>query len=261
MPRSGTSWVGQIFDSHPDTKYRLAPLFSYAFKNYVNEDSTQDEWIDFFNKVYNVEGDNFLEQSNRRKNNQYPVFNNKKTDSSYLVLKHTRYHNLTEYLLNNNPTVKIIHIVRNPCATINSWINTPGEFPKTADPLKEWKTGCCRKTSIEEFWGFKDWVQLTKFYSNLSNTYPVNVFIVRYENLVNEPLKYVNKMFYFIGLKFHPQTEKFLIDCHNKHEDNDYAVFKNKSVKNKWKTQLDPRIRDEIISDLKGTELEVFLND
>lgn len=261
MPRSGTSWLGQIFDSHPNTRYRLSPLFSYTFKNYVGENSKKEKWEEFFEKVYNITGDQFLEQLERKKIGQYPVFNKKSIKSKFLVLKHTRYHNLTESLLHNNPDVKVIHIVRNPCAAINSWINAPREFPETADPFKEWRNGNCRKTSQEEFWGFEDWVQLTKFYSNLSNTYPVNVFIVRYENLVNEPLKYVNKMFYFIGLKFHPQTEKFLIDCHNKHEDNDYAVFKNKSVKNKWKTQLDPRIRDEIISDLKGTELEVFLND
>ena len=150
MPRSGTSWLGQIFDSHPDTKYRLAPLFSFAFKNYVDENSSREDWIDFFRKVYSMDGDSFLEQTDRRKKNQYPVFNNKNTNPGILVLKHTRYHNLTNHLLDIFPEIKIIHIVRNPCAVINSWLSVSREFPKDADPLKEWQTGNCRKTGPED---------------------------------------------------------------------------------------------------------------
>ena len=33
-PRSGTSWLGQIFNSAPDVAYRYQPLFSYEFKDW-----------------------------------------------------------------------------------------------------------------------------------------------------------------------------------------------------------------------------------
>ena len=33
MPRSGTSFLGQILDSSPSVAYRLEPIFSYKLKN------------------------------------------------------------------------------------------------------------------------------------------------------------------------------------------------------------------------------------
>ena len=51
MPRSGTSWLSQIFDSHPDTKFKLSPLFSYAFKNAVNIESSKKEWLKFLDGI------------------------------------------------------------------------------------------------------------------------------------------------------------------------------------------------------------------
>jgi len=259
MPRSGTSWLGQIFDSHPNTRYRLSPLFSYTFKNYVGENSKKEKWEEFFEKVYNITGDQFLEQLERKKIGQYPVFNKKSIKSKFLVLKHTRYHNLTESLLHNNPDVKVIHIVRNPCAAINSWINAPREFPETADPFKEWRNGNCRKTSQEEFWGFEDWKKITEYYLKLQNYLPENVFVLRYEDLVENTETWTENMFNYVGLSITEQTKKFLYDCHGKHDSDDYAVFKDKSVKDKWRTQLDHRIINEIFEDLKGTRLEKFI--
>ena len=40
VARSGTSWLGQIFDSSPEVRYSFQPLFSYEFKNRVNENVT-----------------------------------------------------------------------------------------------------------------------------------------------------------------------------------------------------------------------------
>lgn len=259
MPRSGTSWLGQIFDSHPDTKYRLAPLFSFAFKNYINKNSTTGKWIDFFDQVYKIEGDEFLEQANRRINHQYPIFNNKRSIPKNLVLKHTRYHNLTNSLLKKNSDIKIIHIVRNPCAVINSWLSAPKEFPQNLDPKLEWKTGSCRKTGPEEFWGFNDWKILTKDYLKLQIEYPNNILVIKYEDLVKNSVEVTKKMFSFTNLFYNEQTDLFLHDCHERHDNNKYAVFKNKSVKDKWKNDLDPTIRDEIINDLTGTEYEEFI--
>lgn len=43
VPRSGTSWLGQLFNSSERVAYRYQPLFSYAFKGRLNENSTLDE--------------------------------------------------------------------------------------------------------------------------------------------------------------------------------------------------------------------------
>ena len=36
-PRSGSSWLGQILNSSPKVCFRFQPLFSYAFKDYLND--------------------------------------------------------------------------------------------------------------------------------------------------------------------------------------------------------------------------------
>mgnify|MGYP000598251825 FL=1 len=61
MPRSGTSWLSQIFDSHPNVSFKLSPLFSYEFKNRVNERSTLKEWMQFFEEV-SASDDEFVNQ-------------------------------------------------------------------------------------------------------------------------------------------------------------------------------------------------------
>lgn len=68
-------------------------------------------------------------------------------------------------------------------------------------------------------------------------------------------------MFSYVGLSFDVQTKKFLKACHRKHDNNEYPVFKDKSVKDKWINYLDHSIRDEIYQDLIGTDLEIYLYD
>lgn len=258
MPRSGTSWLGQIFDSHPDVRFRLAPIFSYEFKNVVDVNSNRNEWLRFFLEVYYSEN-SFMTQKDKRLEGIYPIFKNKLKNPSFLVIKHTRYHNLTKRILELIPEIKFIHIIRNPCATINSWLKATGEFPSNANPLVEWKTGSCRKSGPEEFWGFDDWKRVTSLYLNLQKHKPQKVFCVKYEDLVEEPVKYTQKMFRFVDLKMNQQTMAFLKDCHKNHQDNQYAVFKSKDVKDRWKEELDFNIVRQIRAELRGTQLEQFI--
>ena len=37
VPRSGSSWLGQIFNSHEDVSFRMQPLFSYSHKSALNK--------------------------------------------------------------------------------------------------------------------------------------------------------------------------------------------------------------------------------
>jgi hypothetical protein len=258
MPRSGTSWLGQIFDSCPNTRFKLEPLFSYRFKDRVNTSSTKEDWDVFLNEVYNTK-DEFMDQTKRKKDNKYPIFQIKENEPKFLVMKYTRYHNLTNRMLELFSDIKIIHIVRNPCGMINSWINSEGEFPKDKNPLDEWRSGKCRKSSIEEFWGFDDWVVLTRMYLNLQNKNPNNVMVVSYDELVDHPIKGIKKMFDFVGMDYTQQTIRFIQDFHKTHISDEYSVFKSKNVKDKWKQTLDNEIIEEIVSEINNTELKRFL--
>ena len=262
MPRSGTSWLSQIFDSHSDVRFRLSPLFSYAFKNFVNKSSSKQRWDDFFTSVYNKEGDPFMEQIENKRKGSYPIFEKKEKKPSFLVIKDTRYHNLTQTILTNHKEVKFIHIIRNPCASICSWLRAPKEFPSTDDPLMFWRSGDNKKKGrIEEFWGFEDWKKLTNYYLTLEANYPDQVMTVCYEKLVENTLKLTSKMFEFVGLELlEDQTIRFIRESQSKSVEDVYSVYKRpEQVMNRWEQLLDDKIIRDIRSELKDTKLEKFL--
>lgn len=257
MPRSGTSWLGQIFDSSPNVAYRLEPIFSYAFKNAVDENSTKDEYKGLFDGIY-ISHDDFLLQKDKREAGTYPTFL-KRESPEFLAFKTTRFHHLLENMMRYFENLKMVSIVRHPCGAINSWLNTPREFPATADPMKEWRTGNCRKTAKEEFWGFDDWKKVTSMHMEFAKIYPEQFKIIRYEDLVEDTLPRTMELFNFTGLDLEGQTISFIRECHNHHNSDSYAVFKKKDVSCTWKDSLPKEIQKEIIEEIKGTPLEIFL--
>lgn len=257
MPRSGTSWLGQLFDSSPDVAYRLEPIFSYAFKNVVDEYSSRDEYQRFFNGIY-CSHDDFMLQNDKRRAGTYPIFQ-KNLQPSILAFKTTRFHHLMETMLIYFNNLKMVSIVRHPCGAICSWLNTAREFPANADPNTEWRTGACRKTAKEEFWGFDDWKEVTRLHLSLQKKYPKQFTIIRYEDLVNETTQVLSEVFKFIGLEMNVQTETFIKSCHIRHDVDSYSVFKSKQVVDAWRTLLPADIQQTIISEIEGTDLAIFL--
>lgn len=258
MPRSGTSFLGQVLDSSPEIAYRLEPIFSYKLKNMVDENSTKEKFIEFFEKAFEANEDEFMNQIERRAKGHYPIFKNKKP--IYLGFKTTRFHNILPTMMEyfQNDDLKVISLVRHPAGAIHSWINHPKEFPQNLDYKKEWRSGACRKTAKEEFWGFEDWKIVMKQHIKLEKKYP-NFKIFQYENIIHNLEEEIKKLFNFAGLRYTKQTIEFLKESQSKNIDDPYAVYKDKSVTSKWKTRLDLEIQQEIENDIKGTDLEVFL--
>ena len=85
VARSGTSWIGQIFDSSPAVRFRFQPLFAYAFKGRLNYDSSPSDFEEFLADLFGYE-DDFITQTDKRLSGQYPVFC-KNPDQSHLVFK------------------------------------------------------------------------------------------------------------------------------------------------------------------------------
>ena len=258
MPRSGTSWLSQILDSCPQVCFRLSPLFSYAFKNAVNENSSKEAYENVFRGAYAAH-DEFMGQTRNRELGHYPVFKIKDSAPEFLVIKMTRFHNLISTILRYFENLRIAAIVRHPCGAINSWLATPKEFPQEADPMKEWRTGACRKTGPEEFWGFEDWKKVTRLHLSLAAEYPDRFTIVQYEDLVTNPVGKTRQLFSFLELPYTPQTEAFLIESQSRHDEDTHATYKDPGVKDQWKTRLHPQIQAEILKETQHTDLEQFL--
>lgn len=247
VPRSGTSWLGQIFNSSPNVAFRFQPLFSYELKNRLNENSSQRDINFFYQDLINTKSD-FVLQKNNVSGQESPVFMKKKITT--LVWKEVRYINIIENLLENSET-KLILLTRHPAGVINSWLKAPKEFKESWDPIKEWRYAQKKNAGKpEEYNGYEKWKEAMNLFMNVKNKYSERVKIIKYEDLVKNPHKETKTLFDFAQISFDIQTKKFLEDSTAYNDKDSYGVFREKQDINKWKQQLDPQIKDEIIADL-----------
>ncbi|MBI3450380.1 MAG: sulfotransferase [Acidobacteria bacterium] len=259
MPRSGTSWLSQIVDSSPDVRFRLSPLFSYAFKNAAGERSPRAAWEEVLRGAYERE-DRFMSQTYQREAGRYPVFALKDEAPRVLAIKDTRYHQVLGRLLELFECARLVAIVRHPCGAIHSWLTTPKEFPTGSDPSAEWRTGRCRKTAPEEFWGFEDWMSVTRLHLDLARRHPGRVLVIRYEDLVGNAVEESRRLLRFLDLPWTAQTESFVEESQSRHMADTHAVFKHPGVKDRWRGELSPEIQEAIRSEIAGTDLAEFLS-
>jgi hypothetical protein len=258
VPRSGTSWLGQIFNSSPNVAFRFQPLFSYAFKGRLKPTSSQSEIKSFFHDIFHTKDEFVLQLKNISGNSEVQF--SKNPELSHLVMKEVRYHYILENLLKTVPSVKIIGIVRNPCACINSWLRAPKEFHASWDQLKEWKYAPAKNLDRpEEFNGFAKWKELTEMFLRFAKDYPRNFRLVQYEHLNDNPVAVIRNLFDFSELQFTEQTAEFINVSRNTDSNDAYSVFRKAQANDNWKQQLNPVIAEQIVAELSGTELQQFL--
>ncbi len=263
VPRSGTSWLGQIFNSHSRVAYRFQPLFSYRFRDRLSLSSTAEEILAFLNELYQVTDDDFIAGNwPRQEKNEPPSAPTlrKQNRPDVMVMKEVRYHYMIEKFIQAVPDIKVIGIVRNPCAVINSWLHNPNEFSPEWDTLSEWRRAPTKnQAKASEYFGYEKWKELTASFLHLEQCYPGTFALVRYEQLVSKPVETIERAFSFAGLDVEAQVTDFIHASQSRHLDDPYAVYKSPGVKDKWREQLDFRIVQAIAQDLSGTKLESFL--
>jgi hypothetical protein len=256
-PRSGTSWLGQIFNSNEHVAYRYQPLFSYAFKERLTANSPADEIDKFFGDLL-ATNDDFVLQRGALSLARY-VLDFPKAEITHLVYKEVRYHDVLENLLKNSPNFKAIGIVRNPCAVIRSWISAPREFNQDWSLEEEWRHAQRKNSGNNENWyGYERWKQLTKLYLHFETRYQNRFRIVRYEDLVAATEESARSLLDFCGLPCTEQTMAFIADSTSRNDHDPYGVFrcyKDHGSAN----QLPSAIVNEIKRDLEGTSLNRFL--
>ena len=125
--------------------------------------------------------------------------------------------------------------------------------------MTEWRTGACRKTGPEEFWGFEDWKKVTRLHMALEKSFRERFRIVQYEDLVRLPVQQTQALFEFVELEYTKQTGDFLLASQQTDDPDPYAVFKKPGTKDRWRDELAPEIQNEIIEEIQSTELARFL--
>lgn len=259
-PRSGTSWLGKIFDSHPDVTYRYQPMFSYRFKNTLTVNSTIGEIEHYLDELYQLDDDDFILQIQQKKRGAHPEYFCKYPRPGYMVMKEVRYHYLIESLLRSLDGIKVVGIVRHPCGVINSWIKTPREFNPEWSANSEWRWAQSKNRGRpEEYYGFEKWKELARLFLRLQDEWSDTFYLASYERLVENTMDEVENMFNFTGLPMHPQVVKFIEASHAREVEDPDTVYRTSDVAMRWCNELEPAIRDTILHELKGTELAQFI--
>ena len=258
MPRSGTTWLSQIFESSPDFIVRLSPNYSCPLKNHLSLDSSGDEWISSLTAAVNTH-DEFMTQNFRRATGELSTFPPRSIQTvKRLAIKDTRFHDLYQRYMELFGEAQVIYLVRHPGGVLNSWWRSK-EFPANATFADEWRGGKCRKIEGPgEYWGFDDWRNLTTQYLALEEQAPERFRVCRYEELVRNREQVTSELFEFAGCTLHSETRAFLQDSQSRHDDRTYAVFKSPSVADRWRSELPEDIQKTIRAELAGTPLEEF---
>jgi hypothetical protein len=259
VPRSGTTWLSQIFNSHPDVALRFQPLFSYGHKGSLSPHSSAEEIRVFFETIL-CSKDAFALMATEIQRN-YPTFQ-KAIPPSHIVFKETRYLHIIENILTQCNEVKIIGIVRNPMAVMASWVLAPKEFNPAWDINSEWRGAPSKnKNRPEEFYGFDKWKESAEAFLRFKSQFPQQFLLVRYNELNRAPRGTTRKLFDFCGLKVGDQVEKFLSASKSRHDDDPYSVFRAKASDDRWQNVLPDEIAKKIKLELKNTPLSIFLQD
>ena len=258
-PRSGTSWLGHIFNSHPDVALRFQPLFSYGHKGSLTAHSPAKDIRKFFEDILYT-NDAFATMTSEAQKN-YPAFP-KSVLPTHIVFKETRYLHIIENMLAQCSDVKIIGIVRNPLAVLASWMLAPKEFKPEWDIHGEWRRAPNKNQNRpEEFFGFDKWKESTEAFLRFESQFPQQFLLVRYDELNRAPLDTTRKVFEFCDLKVSDQVDEFLRASKSRHDSDPYSVFRAKANDDRWLGVLPDEIAKQIISELKHTSLETFLRD
>jgi hypothetical protein len=257
VPRSGSTWVGKIFATVPGVAYRFQPNFSYSFPYRLTQKSTLDEYEVFKTALVNTT-DPFVRAELSISGVESAI--EETSNVSCLVWKEVHFLNLTEVLV-RYPDTKVVALVRSPFAVLSSWISIPKEFDPEWDVLSEWRNGTKKNAAADgSHFGYEEWKKNTLKFLRLSVAYPNQLVICSYEELIADPVRYVEGLFVRTGVTFGDETLKFLSQNGEKVDKDPYSTNKRVTRDDKWKSSLPTKIVEEVKTDPTYQTLQAIFN-
>jgi hypothetical protein len=247
VPRSGSTWLGEMINSSPEVSYKFQPNIAYSFTHKLSESSNKSE-IDFFFKELLATKDNFvngeLSISSKKK-----LYTFQKGNLTTLCFKETHYLHIIEHLLETS-SIKIIGLVRSPFAVINSWLRTPKEFHPDWDINNEWENASLKNQNLDShFFGYKKWKEACFLFLKLKKLYPKQFYLVDYDDLIKNAEDEVREIFNFLEISYTEQTSEFISKSSSYQTEDVYAVFRKKTDDLGWKASLPDFIELNIKND------------
>ena len=256
-PRSGTSWLSHIFNSHPNVVLRFQPLFSYGHKGMLTETSSRGDIEKFFNAIL-TSTDRFALMEAETQTG-YPTFA-KSPDLTHLVFKETRYLQVVENLLRKAENIAVVGIIRDPLATLASWLGAPNEFSSDWNVHEEWRLAPRKNEGRpEEYYGFERWKEVATSFLRFETEYSDRFQLVRYSALNQSPISVITDLFRFCGLAMHPQVDNFIYQSRSKQDHDAYSVYRLPSEDNRWRGVLPNDIVEEVTCELNSSPLREFI--
>ncbi len=216
-PRSGTTWLGQIFNAHPSVAYRYQPLFSYEFKDWFGRHGLDETSVSAFADALLGARSDFVLQTLRPRKSGLPT---------HLVWKEVRFHHLMRDLAALEGMRRLVYIHRPAADVINSWYQAPKEFRAGQDIHAEYLHAPSKNTDASEFNGFARWKQSMSMALALHARHPEKFLLVSYERLRCDPHRQVERLFPAVGLAVDPQVSAFIEQSTSRHDDDPYGVFR-----------------------------------
>ncbi len=225
-PRSGTSWLGQLFNSSPRVAYRYQPLFSYAFRGRIDEHSDAASVRRFFADLAASDDTFVLQRGDGRLAAEEMLF--PKQSPTHLVYKEVRFHQVLPRLLELDSALRGIGLVRDPRAVLASWLAAPREFDPGWRVDDEWRhAGRKNAGKAENWYGFERWKELAGLFLALESRFAGRFRILRYEDLARDPAATVRDLFGFCGLEFGAQTQAFVAASTTRDDGDPYGVVRS----------------------------------
>jgi hypothetical protein len=254
-PRSGTSWIGELFNAAPEVAYRFQPFFAYAFRPRVDAARTPEDLDRILDAIAATDDDFVLQRRPDRLADPELAF--AKTQATRLVYKEARYHQLLPMLM-KIPRFRGVGIVRSPFAVLDSWVAAPKEFDPGWDFAAEWRHAPSKNGGrAEEFFGYEGWKRAMLIFLRLAGEYPERFRLLHYERLVADPAGEIAPLFDWLGLALSPQVADFLARARGRDDGDPYGVFRSGGPR-PASGAITPEIRAAILDDLRASGLEAF---
>lgn len=218
-PRSGTSWLGQLFNASESVAYRYQPLFSYEFKDWFGVHGVSDGSLAAFGDALLDAKSEFVLQELRP---------HKVLPPTHLVWKEVRYHQLMPALAVLPGLQQLIYIHRPALDVINSWYQAPKEFRAGQDIHAEYLHAPSKNIAPCEFNGYVKWKQSLALALALQAEHPHKVLLVSYPRLRQDPRSQLAALYAAIDLPLTPQVDDFIVASTTRHDDDAYSVFRTR---------------------------------
>ena len=253
VPRSGSSWLGKTFSASPTVEYRFQPNFSYSFPYSISKTSSEIQIDEFFRELHQTTDPFVL--SGLDIDGQYQKNQEIKASNSTLVWKEVHALDLAPSFIEGNHS-KIIGLIRNPLAVLNSWSKAPREFHREWNIEDEWMHA--EKKNNENpgnYFGFMKWVESTRMFLNLEEQFPHDLKIVFYDDLLADPFQEIQALFKWSGIPFSSQVRDFILDSKSKSSEHAYSVYNPRVKDDDWIKHLPPKLVAEIREELIRVDL------